>query len=65
LQALNANQGNRKKTARQLNISYRSLLYKVKDAEIPRKGSHGNSLTDSAANSIMKPRGLGHEPPKP
>jgi two-component system response regulator AtoC len=39
LQVLNANQGNRKKTARLLNISYRALLYKLKDAGIPRKGS--------------------------
>jgi two-component system, NtrC family, response regulator AtoC len=39
LQVLNANQGNRKKTARVLNISYRSLLYKIRDAGIPRKGA--------------------------
>ncbi len=41
LQVLNANQGNRKKTARELNISYRSLLYKIRDAGIPRKGAMG------------------------
>ena len=54
LQALNANQGNRKKTARLLNISYRSLLYKIKDAGIPRKGSHGNSPTGSPANPTLQ-----------
>jgi two-component system, NtrC family, response regulator AtoC len=63
LQALNANQGNRKKTARLLNISYRSLLYKIKDAGIPRKGSYGNSHTGSSANPTFNDRGLSHEPP--
>ena len=40
LEVLNASHGNRKKTARLLNISYRSLLYKIKDAGIPRKEVH-------------------------
>lgn len=64
LEILNANHGNRKKTAQVLHISYRSLLYKIKDAGIPRKGFHGTSLAGSTANFIKKPRGLDHEPPR-
>lgn len=37
LQVLQANSGNRKKTARKLGISYRSLLYKLKEAGISRE----------------------------
>ncbi len=37
LQVLEANQGNRKKTARALNLSYRALLYKIKEVGIPPK----------------------------
>jgi two-component system response regulator AtoC len=47
---LQANHWNRRKTARDLNMSYRSLLYKLRDAGMPQrrrshKGlhSHGNS----------------------
>jgi two-component system response regulator AtoC len=50
LQVLQANHWNRRKTARDLNMSYRSLLYKLRDAGMPQrrrshKGlhSHGNS----------------------
>lgn len=64
LEILNANQGNRKKTAQILNISYRSLLYKIKDAGIPRKGFHTTSPAGSNANFITKARGLNHEPPR-
>lgn len=63
LQALNANQGNRKKTARALNISYRALLYKIKNARIPRKGSQGNWAAASTTDTPAKPRGWDHEPP--
>jgi len=63
VQALDANQGNRKKTAHLLKISYRSLLYKIKDAGIPRKGAFTNSPVVNAGDSIMKLRGLGYEPP--
>jgi two-component system, NtrC family, response regulator AtoC len=51
LEALRANQGNRKKTARLLNISYRSLLYKIKDAGIPRKGSQEHPSTEFPTRS--------------
>jgi len=37
LQVLEANEGNRKKAARALNLSYRALLYKIKGAGIPPK----------------------------
>ena len=37
LQVLEANEGNRKKAARALNLSYRALLYKIKGAGIPAK----------------------------
>jgi two-component system, NtrC family, response regulator AtoC len=63
LQVLNAHQGNRKKTARVLNISYRSLLYKIKDAGIPRKGSPARRPEALAASPLGEPEGLNHEPP--
>jgi transcriptional regulator with PAS, ATPase and Fis domain len=63
LQALDANQGNRKQTARALHISYRSLLYKIKDGGIPRKGSLTNPPADITAESTTKTRGLTYEPP--
>lgn len=53
LQALHVNQGNRKKTARLLNISYRSLLYKIKEAGIPRKGSQEQPSTELPAGSDL------------
>jgi two-component system response regulator AtoC len=37
LEVLRANQWNRKATARQLNISYRSLFYKIHEAGVPPK----------------------------
>ena len=37
LQVLEANEGNRKRAARALNLSYRALLYKIKGARIPSK----------------------------
>jgi two-component system response regulator AtoC len=37
LRVLQANNGNRKEAARVLKISYRGLLYKIKDTGIPRK----------------------------
>lgn len=36
LRALNAHRWNRRKTAQSLDISYRALLYKIKDAGLPR-----------------------------
>jgi two-component system response regulator AtoC len=41
LKALQANHWNRRKTAAELNMSYRSLLYKLRDAGVPqRRRSH-------------------------
>ncbi|MHB1022715.1 MAG: sigma-54 interaction domain-containing protein [Acidobacteriaceae bacterium] len=37
LRSLQANQWNRRKTARELNISYRALLYKIREAGVPPK----------------------------
>jgi two-component system response regulator AtoC len=37
IQALRANQGNRRKTAQALNISYRALFYKIKEAGLSAK----------------------------
>lgn len=37
LQVLEANGGNRKRTARALNISYRALLYKIRQAGVPSR----------------------------
>jgi two-component system response regulator AtoC len=39
LSALHANNWNRKKAARSLDISYRALLYKLKDVGIPTRRS--------------------------
>jgi two-component system response regulator AtoC len=46
LKALQANQWNRKKAARALGISYRALLYKVRDAGLP--AGHKRRLDDDA-----------------
>jgi two-component system response regulator AtoC len=44
LRRLEANQGNRRKTSKDLNMSYRSLLYKLRDLGMPtrRSGKLGN-----------------------
>ena len=42
LKAMETNQWNRKKTARFLNISYRALLYKLKEAGVFSKRVNGN-----------------------
>lgn len=44
LGALHAHNWNRKKAARALGISYRALLYKLKDVGIPQRRSSGASL---------------------
>ncbi len=63
LKALDANQGNRKKAARVLNTSYRSLLYKIRDAEIPRKRGHGQCPAALTADADLMTGGLDHETP--
>ena len=51
LNALHANNWNRKKAARSLDISYRALLYKLKEVGIPqrRSSSTNNKHTDDKA----------------
>jgi two-component system, NtrC family, response regulator AtoC len=49
VQILKANQGNRKQTARDLNMSYRALLYRLKDAGIPHR--RASSVSTAAAPS--------------
>jgi two-component system response regulator AtoC len=45
LKVLQANQWNRKKAARALDISYRALLYKIRQAGLPSaRGRNGNAL---------------------
>jgi len=56
LEALRANQWNRRKTAQALKISYRALIYKIHDAGLmTRKAApHGESMTNLAGTSIPK-----------
>ncbi len=46
LNALHANNWNRKKAARSLDISYRALLYKLKEVGIPQRRSASSSRKD-------------------
>ena len=53
LKVLQANHWNRKQAARALNISYRALLYKIRDAGLPsnrtvRRQSNGNGISAAA-----------------
>ena len=45
LKVLQANHWNRKKAARALSISYRALLYKIRDVGLPAARSHGRTDT--------------------
>jgi two-component system response regulator AtoC len=49
LRVLQANHWNRKKAARALSISYRALLYKIRDAGLPAARAHGRTDTGSDA----------------
>jgi len=49
LRVLQANHWNRKKAARALSISYRALLYKIRDAGLPAARAHGRTDTGSEA----------------
>lgn len=51
LRVLEANGWNRKRAARELNISYRALLYKIHQAGLPPKRNDARSrpMVDSAA----------------
>jgi two-component system, NtrC family, response regulator AtoC len=52
LEALRANQWNRRKTAQSLKISYRALIYKIRDAGLPSRRSTLKSA--QAANELLK-----------
>lgn len=59
LKVLNANRGNRLKTAKWLNISYRSLLYKLEEIQItgvagPRTQSDGSRMDSSRSSTEAK-----------
>jgi two-component system response regulator AtoC len=45
LKTLQANGWNRRKTAEQLNMSYRSLLYKLRDAGVPQRRKNHKGLS--------------------
>jgi two-component system response regulator AtoC len=53
LQVLEANNGNRKQAARALNISYRALLYKIKEVGIPPKRAHAEALSGHSTLSYV------------
>jgi two-component system response regulator AtoC len=50
LRALNEHRWNRRKTAKSLDISYRALLYKIKDAGLPRLRANGPARLPSEEN---------------
>jgi two-component system response regulator AtoC len=50
LRALNEHRWNRRKTAKSLDISYRALLYKIKDAGLPRLRENNPSRLSSEEN---------------
>jgi len=52
LEALNANQWNRKKTAQALKISYRALIYKIRDAELTERPRRVRSTAVTNANPV-------------
>jgi DNA-binding NtrC family response regulator len=47
LEALRANQWNRRKTAVALKISYRALIYKIHEAGLVSKRGNGHAVTDT------------------
>jgi len=54
LEALRANRWNRRKTAQTLKISYRTLIYKIRDAGLAHRKPR--PVTDSASNSQASPK---------
>jgi two-component system response regulator AtoC len=56
LQTLRANQWNRRKTAQELKISYRALIYKIRDAGLISRRASGRSA--QAATAIPEEQGL-------
>jgi len=56
LEALRANQWNRRKTAQALKISYRALIYKIHDAGLTTRkvAQHGERLTSLSSDAMRK-----------
>jgi two-component system, NtrC family, response regulator AtoC len=52
LNSLQANNWNRKRVARALNISYRALLYKIRDAGIESRSRKPTAATSEAATNV-------------
>lgn len=53
LRSLQANQWNRRKTARELNISYRALLYKIREAGVPPRKRTSLEVSTGNKDNIM------------
>jgi two-component system, NtrC family, response regulator AtoC len=64
LQALRANQWNRRKTAQALKISYRALMYKISEAGLSSKSSAGNGTTGAMKSSSAEKGELPQRLPK-
>jgi two-component system response regulator AtoC len=54
LRALEANRWNRRRTAEQLNISYRALLYKIREVGLPSKNLR--KQTRESGEAVLPPR---------
>jgi two-component system, NtrC family, response regulator AtoC len=52
LKVLQAHHWNRKQAARALSISYRALLYKIRDAGLPPNRASRRSTDESAGRSV-------------
>ncbi len=59
LKVLQANHWNRRKTAEALKISYRALLYKVRQAGLPAKRPHRSSTAQSVSKDSIQTPALG------
>jgi DNA-binding NtrC family response regulator len=57
LGVLEANKWNRRKTARSLDISYRTLLYKIKEVGLPAVSSINPVLKDLPFHNLREMRG--------
>jgi len=60
MKVLQANQWSRRKTASELNMSYRSLLYKLRDAGVPHRRAYAR-LRVAGAEPVREPRREEHE----
>jgi two-component system, NtrC family, response regulator AtoC len=55
LETLRANQWNRRKTAQELKISYRALIYKIRDAGLISRRHSAKNTTGLEKNSLQNP----------